>query len=145
MEVRDTETGFFIKLARGERVLATLQGFCERRGIKGGFLWGLGAVKNAELGYYDLGKREYYFKTFPEDREVAAMQGNIALVEGKPFIHLHAVLSAMTDRLECVGAHLKEAEVAVTLEVYLTPFATPLAREYDESTGLKLLKLSENA
>jgi uncharacterized protein len=141
MKVRDTETGFLLKLERGEKVLATLQDFCERRGIKGGFVWGLGAVRNAEVGYYDLGKREYYFKNFPEDREVASMQGNIALVEGKPFIHLHAVLSAMTDKLDCVGAHIKEAEVAVTLEVYLTPFVIPLSRAYDEETGLKLLDL----
>ena len=141
MKVRDTETGFLIKLERGEKVLATLTDFCERRGIKGGFLWGLGAVKNAELGYYHLATREYFFKTFEEDREVASMQGNIALVEGKPFIHLHAVLSAMTDKLDCVGAHIKEAEVAVTLEVYLTPFATPISRTLDDSIGLKLLDL----
>jgi predicted DNA-binding protein with PD1-like motif len=141
MQVRDTETGFLIKLERGEKVLESLHDFCARRGIQGGFLWGLGAVKNATLGYYDLGKREYFFKTFAEDREVASMQGNIALVDGKPMIHLHAVLSAMTDKLDCVGAHIKEAEVAVTLEVYLTPFNVPLARAYDEGTGLKLLDL----
>ncbi len=69
------------------------------------------------------------------------MTGNIALVDGKPFIHAHAVLSAMDDALSCVGAHIKEAEVAVTLEVYLTPFASACTREYDEETGLKLLKI----
>jgi len=141
MKVRDTETGFLIKLERGEKVIATLQDFCARRGIKGGFLWGLGAIKNTDIGYYDLGKREYFFKNFPEDREVASMQGNIALVDGAPFIHLHAVLSAMDEGLSCVGAHIKEAEVAVTLEVYLTPFAVPLSRQFDDETGLKLLNL----
>lgn len=143
MEVRDVESGFMIKLSRGEKVIESLTSFAEKRGLKSGFFHGLGAVKNAELGYYDLKKREYFFKKFPEDREVASMSGNIALVDGKPFIHVHAVLSSMTDALDCVGAHIKEAEVAVTLEVYLTPFATPFVREYDEETGLKLLRLEQ--
>jgi predicted DNA-binding protein with PD1-like motif len=141
MQVKDVEKGFMIKLERGERVMETLTAFCASRGIAAGVLSAVGAVKNAELGYYDLAKREYFFKKFAEDREVASMSGNVALVEGKPFIHAHAVLSAMTDSLDCVGAHIKEAEVAVTLEVYLTPFDTPMSREYDEATGLKLLNL----
>jgi uncharacterized protein len=141
MQVKDVEKGFMLKLERGERVMETLTAFCAARGIGGGVLQAVGAVKNAELGYYDLVKREYFFKKFPEDREVASLMGNIALVEGKPFIHAHAVLSAMTDALDCVGAHIKEAEVAVTLEVYLTPFDTPIGRAYDEGTGLKLLNL----
>lgn len=121
--------------------MQTLTDFCVARGINAGVLHAVGAVKNTEIGYYSLAKREYFFKTFAEDREVASFTGNIALVEGKPFIHAHAVLSAMDDSLSCVGAHVKEAEVAVTLEVYLTPFPTPFVREYDEETGLKLLKL----
>lgn len=141
MNVRDTEGGFIVRLDRGERVMASLTDFCKRRGIAGGFLWGLGAVKEAEIGYYNLATREYYFKRIPEDREVASLTGNIALVDGAPFIHAHAVLSAMDESLSCVGAHLKEAEVAVTLEVFVIPFNTPLSRAYDDAVGLKLLTL----
>lgn len=139
MKVRDVETGFLIKLERDEKVLETLTAFCEARGIHSGVLVGIGAVKNAELGYYSLEKQKYFFRIFPEDREVASMQGNIALVEGKPFIHAHAVLSACDETLACVGAHLKEAEVAVTLEVFLTPFPSAVPRYFDETIGLKLL------
>ena len=141
MKVRDVETGFVIKLERGEKVLATLINFCEKRGITGGVLHAIGAVKNTEIGYYNLEKREYFFKLIPEDREVASMTGNIALVDGKPFVHAHAVLSSMDDTLSCIGAHIKEAEVAVTLEVYLTPFPVTFERKYDEDTGLKLLSI----
>lgn len=139
MHIRDVESGFVIRLARDEKVMASLTAFCESRGISSGVLQAVGAVKNAEVGYYSLEKREYFFKMFPEDREVAAMMGNIALVEGKPFIHAHVVLSACDETLSCVGAHLKEAEVAVTLEVYLTPFPSAISRAFDESIGLKLL------
>ena len=141
MEIRDVDIGFMIKLSRGEKVLESLVQFCEKRGIKGGIFNAIGAVKNTEIGYYNLEKREYFFKNFPDEREVASMTGNIAEAEGKLVIHAHAVLSAMDDSLACVGAHIKEAEVAVTLEVFLTPFAVPMSRIYDEETGLKLLEL----
>ena len=121
--------------------MASLIEFCEKRGIKGGVFTAIGAVKNTEIGYYNLEKREYFFKEVPEEREVASMTGNIAEAEGKLVIHAHAVLSAMDDTLSCIGAHIKEAEVAVTLEVFLTPLSVPLARVYDEETGLKLLQL----
>lgn len=144
MEVRDVESGFMIKLARGEKVIGSLTSFCEARGIQGAVFQGVGAVNNATIGYYSFAKREYFFKTFTEDMEVASMTGNIALVEGKPFPHTHAVLSRMDDSLSCVGAHLKEAEVAVTLEIYLAPFTTALHRSFDEETGLKLLELTSH-
>ncbi len=62
MKVKDVESGFVIKLERGERVIETLTNFCVERSIKGGFLHALGAVKNTEIGYYHLAKREYFFK-----------------------------------------------------------------------------------
>ncbi len=141
MEVRDVEIGFMIKLARDERVMETLLQFCEKRGIKSGIFNAIGAVKNTEIGYYNLEKREYFFKKITDEREVASLTGNIAEVDGKPLLHAHAVLSAMDDSLSCIGAHIKEAEVAVTLEIFLTPFALPMTRAYDETTGLKLLQL----
>ncbi len=141
MVIRDVESGFMIKLARGEKVVASLTTFCERRGINGGVFQAVGAVEDAEIGYYNLGKREYFFKTIPEIMEVASMNGNVALVDGKPFLHTHAVLSRTDETLATLGAHIKEATVAVTLEVYLTPFAVPFTRAYDEETGLKLLDL----
>jgi predicted DNA-binding protein with PD1-like motif len=128
-------------LQRNEPVVATLTALCEREGIHAAVFLGIGAVKNTELGYYSLEKREYYFKTISEDREVASMTGNVTLVDGKPFIHLHAVLSACDESLACVGGHIKECEVAVTLEIFLTPLATQIERAYNEDIGLKLLKL----
>jgi len=139
MHVRDVETGFVIKLSRGEKVMESLTEFCKTRGLQGGFLQGIGAVRNTEMGYYDLEKREYFFKSYPGDMEVISMTGNIALVDEAPFLHVHLTLSDTENRAH--GGHLKEAEVAVTLEVFLTPFPVALKRTYDDGTGLKLLDI----
>jgi len=142
MQIRDVEKGFMLKLERGEELIATLTDFCTKRGIQSGVFNGIGAVERVQIGYYDLGKREYFFRTEAGVFEVASMQGNIALVEDRPFIHAHAVLSRCDASLECIGAHIKEAFVAVTLEVFLTPFDAGIRREMDASIGLKLLKLT---
>ncbi|MFA7309309.1 MAG: PPC domain-containing DNA-binding protein [Candidatus Paceibacterota bacterium] len=141
MQVRDAGTGFVIKLERGEDVIPTLTDFCTRRGIRAAVFQGIGAVERVKIGYYDLRKKEYFFRDEPGVFEVASMQGNVALVDGKPFIHAHAVLSRCDESCACIGAHIKEAFVAVTLEIYLTPLDIAISRKPDESIGLKLLDL----
>lgn len=141
MKVLPTERGYLITLSRGEKVREALTALCKKEGIFSGVFHAIGAVEDAEIGYYDLSTRSYFFKTFREAMEVASMIGNVAEVDGAPFLHIHAALSKMDESLACVGAHIAEATVAVTLEVFLTPFSVPVKRVYDEETGLKLLSL----
>jgi uncharacterized protein len=141
MKERDVEIGFVLKLEKGEEVISSITEFCAKRGIRGAIFWGIGAVDNFKIGYYDLGSRDYFFRHEPDTHEVASMQGNVALVDGKPFVHCHAALSKCDESCATIGGHIKEARVAVTLEVYLTSLPTPLQRELDESIGLKLLDL----
>jgi predicted DNA-binding protein with PD1-like motif len=69
------------------------------------------------------------------------MTGNVTIVEGKPFIHVHAVLSSSDEGLSCVGGHIKECEVAVTLEIFLTTIGTAIERKMDDTIGLKAMSL----
>lgn len=140
MYVRKVENGFLCKLEKGEAVMQTLADFCKERGIQAGWLNALGAVNNAEIGLYDLPSREYIFKTFADDREVVSMMGNVALVEGEPFIHAHIALGDA--QMQLVGGHLKEAQVAVTLEVMLRVYGGAIERKLDHDIGLKLLNFS---
>ena len=130
-----------IILQRGEEVISTLTKFCADNNIKSAVFTGIGAVERIKIGYYDLKKREYFFRDEPGEFEVASMNGNVALVDNKPFIHAHAVLSKCDESCEMIAAHIKEAFVAVTLEVFMTELDVPLARALDESIGLKLLSL----
>lgn len=140
-----------IVLKRGEEVISTLTKFCADNNIKSAVFTGIGAVERIKIGYYDLGKREYFFKDEPGEFEVASMNGNVALVDpegqqaaygagGKAFIHVHAVLSRCDESCEIIAAHIKEAFVAVTLEVFMTELDIPLERALDESIGLKLIQ-----
>ena len=130
---------FQLALEQGENVIETLTDFCERRKIKSGVLWGLGAVRNSEIGFYNLETKEYIFKTYPDDREVVSLVGNIAIVDEKPFVHAH--ISLGDKDMNMVGGHLKECVVAVTLEIHLTTFNEHFNRTYNENIGLNLLDL----
>jgi predicted DNA-binding protein with PD1-like motif len=136
-----TEKGYIIKLARGEELITTLTQWCIGNGIANAVFQGIGAVERVQIGYYDLAKKEYFFRREEGVFEVASMQGNVALVDEQPFIHAHAVLSRCDDSLECIGAHIKEASVAVTLEIFLVPLEATVSRTLDDDIGLKLFDI----
>ena len=127
-------------LQRGEELVKTLTEYCIRERIHAATFTGLGAVEKVTIGYYDLEKREYFFRKEPGVFEVTSMNGNVALVEGKPFVHVHAALSRCDETLSVIGAHITEAKVAVTLEIFLITLDMSLRREYDEAIGLKLIQ-----
>lgn len=139
MKSRKEGERHILVLARGEELIDTLTNYCEQQEIKNAIFQGIGAVENVEIGYYSLAKREYYFRKDDSVFEVASMQGNVALVEGKPFIHAHAVLSRCDESLECIGAHIKRAYVAVTLEVLMTVLEKPVERMFNDEIGLRLI------
>ena len=136
---------------RGEEVLPSIAAFCEKEKISSAVFSAIGAVKESKIGYYDLATKKYGQKEYPSEMEVASMTGNVALVypegtrgvDGKPFVHCHAVLSAMEEGMENqpIGGHVFEAKVAVTLEVRLTAFQGSIERALDNEIGLKLLDI----
>lgn len=130
---------YLLKLTRGERVIESLLQFAREKNIQGGLFHGIGALEDAEVGFYNLAIREYRFKHFPGILELASMTGNIALVDGNPFVHAHVVLS--DDEMQAFGGHLKEAIVGVTCEIHLSVLQEPLIRIHEEEVGLNLWQI----
>lgn len=129
-----------IRLLRGEEVLQTLTTFCIEKHIVHASLHAIGAVERARVGYYDVKKRAYSSQVHADVHEVVSMTGNVALVDEKPFLHVHVVLSDTHNH--AYGGHLFEAIVAVTFEVELVVYKEPLVRVHDDTMGLKLLSCS---
>ncbi|MFZ2593508.1 MAG: PPC domain-containing DNA-binding protein [Minisyncoccia bacterium] len=130
---------YMLRLIKDEKVHDTIINFCIQEKIYSGTFSAIGAIKNVELGYYDLEKRAYFWKQYPHDVEVVSLMGNITLVNEVPFLHIHTTISDTEN--STYGGHLNSAEVAVTLEVRLDAFVGVLHRELDECVGLKLIAL----
>lgn len=134
---------FLLRLAKDENVIETITAFCSEQHIHTATFSAIGAVKEATVGFYDLGIKSYGKKEYPDAMEVASMTGNVALVDGKPFIHCHAVLSGIEEgsQNDPIGGHVFTATVAVTLEVALVSYEGDISRALDNEIGLKLLDL----
>lgn len=130
---------WILVLDRGEELVGAVTDFLEEHGIRGGWLTGLGAVKNLVLGYFDLEQKEYLKRTFEEVMELGSLVGSIGGVDGKPFLHAHATVCG--PELIAFTGHLFRAEVAVTAELMLLDVQAELERGPDEETGLKLFNL----
>ena len=125
-----------LRLERGEDILATLTAFCAEKRIGSAHMSAIGAIENAVVGAYLLHDKKYINTTYPGIWEVCSFVGNVALVEGEPFIHAHVVIS--NEKNETIGGHLFGGTVGVTLEVSIHAHTKPMARTLDENIGLKL-------
>jgi predicted DNA-binding protein with PD1-like motif len=139
MKYRRESNQIFARLETGDDLHASVAELATRESIGGGFISALGAVRDAVLGYYDLDRREYVRRFFEEELEVASGNGTLSRLDGKPHLHLHAVLS---DR-ECraYGGHLFSAKAAATVELFVQVSPKPIERTPDEATGLSLWRV----
>lgn len=109
-----------VVLERGEKIVKSLTTLVTEQQIHGGQIVGVGALKDVELGYYELEKQTYLRQSFlDEDFELLALSGNISLKDNAPFIHVHTVLGKRD--FSTFGGHLFEGVVAVTAEITIVP------------------------
>jgi hypothetical protein len=143
MQVKEIDGGFLLRLAIGEEVIETLTRFVRSRQIRSGWFTGLGAVKETELGSYDLKRRKYVRRRFKTDHELVTLAGNIAWLNKDPVLHAHAVIA--DEKLRAYGGHFFRGLTAVTVEVVLQPSSTRVRRGPDPATGLNLLALGSSS
>mgnify|MGYP001590866818 FL=1 len=126
---------------RDEEVLGALRGFCAEKGIGAGALSGIGAVKNARFGHYDLSAKKFVLTDYPAMLELLSMSGNIAAVDGKPWVHIHGVFSEQDNHV--LGGHVDAMTAAITVEIHLVEHGMTIEKKLDDFSGLKLLALED--
>jgi predicted DNA-binding protein with PD1-like motif len=128
----------FLVLDRGEEIIASITKYAEDHSIHAGSIMGIGAATDVTLRYYDLASRAYKDRIFAEDYEILSLSGNISLLKGKPFTHIHIALGKSD--FGVIGGHLGSATVAVTCEVILDASDAFIERQFDDRIGLSLWK-----
>jgi predicted DNA-binding protein with PD1-like motif len=140
MKVKRTETGFLATLDAGDEIVSSLKriALSERIGLAS--IQGIGAVREAVLGYLDLDQKQYLKRQFgSESMELVSLLGNMARLEGEPIVHCHVVLG---DReMRTFGGHLFEATASVTVEFFIRVFEGEVSREFDPNFGANLLTI----
>ncbi len=139
MEYRHVENGFLIRLEKDDKIIENLNEFARLQKIPSGFVYGIGAIKEAELGYFDLSEKTYRRKEFTGEYELVSLKGNLSYLQDEPVYHIHVAMAGPDFQL--VGGHLFEARVAVTVEIHFLVNNDMVERQFDSETGLNLLDL----
>ncbi len=134
MEVKQLAENFLVYIQKDEPVLETLTSICKNNEISNGQISGIGAVKEIEIGAYDLDSKTYLRKQYTENHELISFQGNITLKDGTPFIHAHITIG--NHNLHTRGGHLFEMKVAVVGEFIIRKIDSDAHRELDDNIGL---------
>jgi predicted DNA-binding protein with PD1-like motif len=136
MRYRREQNHYLLVLDKGDELVQSVTDFVKSEELSGGTIRGLGGVTNIELGFFDTLKKEYLRKKFEGFFELANLVGDISLVDGKPFCHLHAVISDA--EMRTYAGHLFAAEISVTGEIIVTP-GEKVERRLNNDIGLSLL------
>src|SRR6266404_464311 len=140
MKVKRTETGFLAALDAGDEIISSLKRIAVSERIGLASIQGIGAVRDAVLGYLDLDQTQYLKRQFgPESMELVSLLGNMARLEGDPVAHCHVVLGDREFRT--FGGHLFEATTSVTVEIFVRVFEGELSRRFDPDCGANLLTI----
>lgn len=132
----DVNKELIVRLKHDAEVVQSITELAKSKGIKAGSFTAIGALKRAELGYYDQRSHEYRKIKIESAYEMASCIGNVSLKDGEPFVHVHVVLS--NEKGETKAGHLLEG-IIFAVEIHLRQLEGPkLERKYDEVTELML-------
>jgi hypothetical protein len=129
---------YAVILGKGDEIMSGMTAFAQREQVEAAHFSAIGAIEGGLFGWFDKERKAYRNLPVDDQAEVASLIGDIGLVDGKPAVHIHAVVILPDGTAR--GGHLLHARVWPTLEVFLTDYPTPLVKELDESTGLDLFQ-----
>ncbi|HXK41058.1 MAG TPA: PPC domain-containing DNA-binding protein [Candidatus Paceibacterota bacterium] len=124
----------------GDNVIAGILEFAQKQKIGSAWLSAVGSSKEVELGFYHLEKQEYSNKVFKEPLELLEASGTLAVMDGKPILHLHGIFCGAD--YGTIGGHIQKLIANATVEVFIHKLNERLERKRDLKTGLNLLDVN---
>jgi uncharacterized protein len=128
---------YAIILAKGDEVMSGLTDFARQNKVTSASFTAIGAFSHATVAWFDDSRKEFRLIPIEQQVELVSMIGDIALVNDQPAVHTHVAVASSDGTVR--GGHVINAFVFPTLELFMTVYSTPLRKESDEATGLKLI------
>jgi predicted DNA-binding protein with PD1-like motif len=133
----DPGTVHLLRLDTDDDLYDTITGYVKRHHIEAAWVTFLGAVKRASLRYYDQERKAYVDFSIDEPLEVVAGVGNVSVLDGEPFLHIHAALADESGAGR--GGHVNSGTIVFALEVSIQVLdGEAPVRLPDDCTGLTL-------
>ncbi|MBM6865490.1 DNA-binding protein [Bacteroides caecigallinarum] len=132
---------YVVSIQNREEIVEALNAFCEERGIKSGTIYGIGAIDELILRFFNPQTKQYVDKTYQEQMEIANLTGNISQMEGKAYLHLHVTVGRSD--YSALAGHLLSATLNGAGEFVVEDLGTTVTRVYVPEIGLNCYKLDE--
>ena len=126
-----------VSLPTGEDLYSSLSAYAVEHSIRAASLTFLGAVRRASLRYYNQDEKRYQDFEVNKHLEVISGTGNVSVLDGDPFLHIHAAFADAEGK--ALGGHVNFGTEVFAIEVTLFQLdGTAPVRQFDETTGLML-------
>jgi len=123
---------------RGDDLYACLTKLVQDNNVASGCFQVIGAVRRAKVGIFEHGKYEWV--EHDGALEISSCTGNVAIKEGKPFIHCHAVFGDHKGTI--ISGHVGEGCIVdPTAEIHMQIYEGEINRCFDPDTGLWILDI----
>ena len=126
----------FVSISKGDFVNQSLLDVAKINNVDFGWINGIGAIVDPELGYYDIENKEYIKKIIKGEFELTSLVGNITFNGDIPFIHSHISFSDLD--FKAYGGHLFDCRVAAAGEFIIFKGPNRVYREYNNEIGLNV-------
>ncbi len=144
MEYRIYNGVGYLRLDRGDLVIASVLDFCRTEKIASAVFSGLGGCDLAEIKTFDPENKTYGSRTLSGMLELVSLWGDVT-GDGNGGLaqHTHALFCSVENgRHETAGGHLGEARVLVTAEIEVRPVVGgAISRKTDPAWGTKIWDL----
>ena len=125
-----------LSISKGEYVNNSLLQTAKENNIIFGWINGIGAIFDPEVGYWDIQNKRYVKKTIKGEFEITSLIGNITHKEGSLFVHSHITFTD-TD-FKAYGGHLFDCKIAAAGEFIIFKGQERINRSYSNEVGLHL-------
>ena len=125
-----------LSVNKGEYVNKALLETAKNNNITFGWINGIGAICDPEVGYFDVQKKEYVKKIIEGEYELISLLGNITYKENELFVHSHITFTDTDFR--AYGGHLFDCKIAAAGEFIIFMGEEKISRTYCDKVGLFL-------
>lgn len=147
MEYRKLGSKYYIRLDRGDEIIASILEICRREDIASATYMGIGGCQSADIQTFIPAFGQFSTEHVKGMLELISFMGNVVSDEaGKLYYHAHAMFSLMENgQQRLLAGHLKASTVLYTAEIELSPVeGGVILRQPDPETGTGFWSFKES-
>lgn len=138
-KIDESPKTFVLVFQTGDELAEGLLQFAKGQNLSAASFKAIGALSSVRLGWLSWESKRYEPSvTLDEQVELLSLIGDVALKDGEPVVHAHAVVGKKDGTAH--GGHLLNARIRPTCEVVLTESPAHLQKYIDPESGIALIK-----